>query len=304
MTLSDAPLVSVIIPSYNRPGALEACLNGFCRVEAPFVWELIIVDDGSPTPLASLLKAKFSALPLCWIRQENAGPASARNTGARAANGRFLLFTDDDCIPHFSWLREITASLTAHPYSLVGGRTVNALTENIYAEASQLLVSYVYDYFAERENRFFTSNNFGMAKQLFWRTGGFDETMPLAAGEDRDLCDRWRATGLNLRYAPGAIIAHYHALTLGTFWQQHVNYGRGARQYHARRASREQRNIRVEPLWFYTGLIAAGWRTPPLHRALKLVPLLCLSQLANALGFFASSSWIPNQSGGVKKASG
>lgn len=287
MTPPDAPLVSVIIPSYDRPAALRACLNGFCRIVAPFVWELIVVDDGSPTDLAGLLHGQFTALPLRWIRQKNAGPAAARNAGAKVANGRFLLFSDDDCIPHPYWLREVTEALVAYPTSLVGGQTLNALNENVYSEASQLLVNYLYDYFAGKDGRFFTSNNFGMARQLFWQIGGFDESMPLAAGEDRDLCDRWLAAGLALRYVPAARIAHYHTLTLRTFWQQHVNYGRGARQYHARRANRERRCIKVEPFSFYWGVLAGGWRGRPLRQALQIVPLLVLSQLANATGFLS-----------------
>lgn len=280
MTPPNAPLVSVIIPSYSRPDALERCLSGFCQLaHVPFVWELIVVDDGSPTDLAAQLQDQFTTLPIRWLRQENAGPATARNAGARAANGRFLLFTDDDCVPYRSWLREFSEQLLANPTSLVGGQTINALRDNPYAETSQLLIRYLYRYFEGRNGRFFTSNNFGMARQLFWQIGGFDEKMPLAAGEDRELCDRWQAAELELVYAPAAKIDHYHALTLRSFWRQHFNYGRGARQYHQLKAHRQQQNIQVEPLSFYAGLLFSG-------DSIYFVPLLFLTQVANVLGFF------------------
>ncbi len=48
-----------------------------------------------------------------YVRQDNAGPACARNHGARLAQGEFLAFTDSDCVPHEDWISQLMAGFTA-----------------------------------------------------------------------------------------------------------------------------------------------------------------------------------------------
>ena len=90
-------LVSIILPTYNRKkflaGAFESIENQLYKN-----WELIIVDDGSSDDSMELLTQlkKTVANPVHIIQQENAGPAVARNTGIREANGEFVAFFDSD----------------------------------------------------------------------------------------------------------------------------------------------------------------------------------------------------------------
>src|SRR3990172_7747823 len=88
-----------------------------------------------------------SRIDATCVRQRNAGPASARNTGAAQARGEFLAFTDDDCRPAPDWLRGLALRLTQSPDCVIGGRTTNALPDNPYSSASQLLIDYLYSYY-------------------------------------------------------------------------------------------------------------------------------------------------------------
>lgn len=291
---NEPPLVSIIIPTYNRPDSLAKCLAGMQALlnvkgkKKRFSFEIVVVNDGSIADPAEMLTALFAKLPIQWLNQKNLGPAAARNRGARAANGRFYLFTDDDCVPEPDWVRQMVFALRQRPLTLVGGRTINGLPQNVFAEASQSLIDYLYSYFKCRDGRFFTSNNFGVQGTLFWQVGGFNETMKLAAGEDREFCDRWQAQGFPLYFEPAARIKHYHPLSLRSFWRQHFTYGRGARQYHHLRANRAKQGVQLEPLSFYGRLIL--WpllgKRPFSFRNLLLIPLMALSQLANAVGYF------------------
>ncbi|MEM7334550.1 MAG: glycosyltransferase [Chloroflexota bacterium] len=281
--------ISVIIPSYDRPEQLKRCLAGFHFLQAPsFRYEIVVVDDGSSNPLKPLLAPQFDALPICWLRQDNLGPATARNYGASIAQGQFIAFIDDDCLPHASWLVTLWDILSNQSTALVGGHTLNGLPDNLYAEASQLLVSYLYRYFEGKNGRFFTSNNFALSRQLFMQLGGFDESMPLAAGEDREFCARWQDAGLLLVYEPAAKVHHYHHLAASTFWQQHVNYGRGAKLFRYLRRNKNAGPIKIEPLSFYVNLLLVplNEKRPFSWKNLFLIGLMALSQLANALGYF------------------
>ena len=97
--MTDAPTFSIVIPTFARSALLRRCLDGMTRLEATaFLFEVIVVDDGGPEPLDSLIASYADRLDLRLIRQSRAGPAAARNAGVALARGRFLAFIDDDCV--------------------------------------------------------------------------------------------------------------------------------------------------------------------------------------------------------------
>lgn len=275
---------SIVIPAYARPRALTACLDGLACLEYPRDrFEVIVVDDGSVPPLPPYQ----GPLPVTLIRQENAGPAAARNTGAARARGTFLAFTDDDCSPAPDWLVLLGAELARDPGCMVGGRTINALSANPFASASQSLISYLYAYYDANpaRSRFFTSNNMALSGERFRTLGGFETGFRYAAGEDRWLCEQWRRRGWPMRYVPDAVVLHAHDLTLRTFWRQHRNYGLAARRFHRQRAGHGWALPAPEPLRFYGGLLRYPWAIKD-PRPVRQSLLLLLSQIANAVGFF------------------
>lgn len=286
---------SIVIPTYNRPDRLKHCLGAIAQQDFPRDrFELVVVDDGSPMPMSEVVKPFYECLNLTLIRQENAGPAKARNVGASRATGKYLVFTDDDCTPKANWLTALAAQFEVHPHNLVGGQTLNALPDNLYSTASQLLIDYIYSYYnaaAESESaNFFASNNFAMPAEQFRGLGGFDTSFPLAAGEDREFCDRWLHYGYSMVYAPNVEIYHAHQLSLAKFWRQHFNYGRGAFCFHQLRARRTTKPIKVEPLTFYFRLLTFPFAKRSTQPALLLSGLMLLSQVANVAGFFRERS--------------
>lgn len=274
---------SIVIPTFNRPAQLSACLESISRLNYPRDrFEVIVVNDGGVSPNV----ASFEELNLSVIDQENAGPASARNAGANYAKGQFLVFTDDDCAMLPDYLNVLETQCSEE--GLVGGKTLNALPDNVFSTASQILIDYLYEYYSQEANRasFFASNNFAMSRDRFRALGGFHTGFPLAAGEDREFCDRWLHQGYPLTYVPDAQIAHAHCLTLAKFWRQHLNYGRGAYCFHQIRAQRIQDSIKVEPLTFYWNLLTYPFVQRSTQSRIFLSMLLFVSQVANVCGFF------------------
>src|SRR5215207_5979372 len=129
--MPDAVQFSIIVPTYQRPAALARCLDAIRALDFPRDrFELLVVDDGSPTPPADLIAALDRSLDAQLVRARHSGPAAARNAGARLARGRYLVFTDDDCAPRADWLSSIDRAIgaTVGPRG-VGGRVVNLLTD-------------------------------------------------------------------------------------------------------------------------------------------------------------------------------
>jgi glycosyltransferase involved in cell wall biosynthesis len=253
-------------------------------------YEVIVIDDGSKTPIAPVISSFRDRLSLILLTQQNRGPASARNAGVAEARGRYLAFTDDDCAPAPDWLQKLEERFDASSNLMIGGRTINAMTDNAYSTASQDLVSYLYDYYnADKNNAFFlTSNNIAFLAESFRTLGGFDIGYPGAAAEDRDLCDRWQSCGYGMIYAPEVIVYHRHHLNLRTFLKQHFSYGCGASRFHKARSRRSGKSLRLEPPSFYFNLMLYPFLKSKSSRPVYIAMLLALSQVGNASGFFWS----------------
>jgi glycosyltransferase involved in cell wall biosynthesis len=289
MKMSDAPFFSIVIPTYNRPDQLSVCLHACARLDYPLDrFEVIVVDDGGTTPLDEVVAQFHSVLMLKLLRQVNSGPGAARNRGASEARGEIVAFTDDDCSPAPKWLRALAAYFVTSPDCAVGGRTLNALTHNLYSTASQHLISYLFSYYnaVPHAARFFPSNNLAFPTRSFRAIGGFDMTYRWAAAEDRDLCDRWLHDGHRMIYAADAVVYHAHALTLRTFLYQHFRYGRGAFYFHRARARRGQHRVKVEPPGFYFKMLCYPLVDAEGINALIVMLLLVMTQVANVAGVF------------------
>jgi GT2 family glycosyltransferase len=154
--------------------------------------------------------------------------------------------------------------------------------------ASQLLIDYLYDYYRDDASgaRFFTTNNMALRASEFRESGGFDATFPLAAGEDREFCERWQRRGGTLVYADDALVNHAHSLRLPRYVRQHFTYGRGAdflRRSRARFDAAPRHD--VEPLLFYAKLVTSPFGRVPGVRAVPLFLLLVVAQAAYVGGY-------------------
>lgn len=286
-----APYFSIIIPACNRPRQIAECLEAISRQDCPYHrFEVVVVDDGSASPLAPVVEPFRDRLRLCLLVQENQGPAAARNHGAAAAHGEYLVFTDDDCRPAPGWLAALEQHFQSHPTTphAVTGKTVNGLPDNFCSTASQELIDYLYAYFNgdDCRARFLTSNNLALPADCFRKVGGFDTTYRQAAGEDRDFTERLLETGLEIRYDENIVLFHAHPLTFASFVRQHFNYGRAAYHFQKGRARRRKTPITFEPLSFYLSLLRHPFSyARPWGLSAAVACLLAVTQLVNAAGF-------------------
>jgi glycosyltransferase involved in cell wall biosynthesis len=282
------PYFSIIIPTYNRPAELAACLESLACLDYPLGrFEVIVVDDGSQIRLETLVASFSDRLDIVLVRQPHSGPAVARNKGAAQAKGELLAFTDDDCTPAADWLKTLAARFAETPDIMIGGRTLNVLLDNPYSTASDLLIRYLYAYYNRDPHQagFFTSNNLTVPQGRFRQIGGLDMFFPRAGAEDREFCERWLRHGFRMIYAPEVLIYHAHRLTLHSFCRQQFNYGRGAFRFHKLRARHRLHHLKVERSSFYVNAL----RYPLLEirdtKKLLFLALIVLSQGANAAGF-------------------
>jgi glycosyltransferase involved in cell wall biosynthesis len=113
--VSSSPLVTVILPTFNRRAFLE---EAFASIVAQSFqgWDLVVVDDGSTDGTRALVEAFARSQPgrVRYVYQPNGGAYSARNRGLDHATGRYIAFFDSDdlWLPHH--LERSVRALEAH----------------------------------------------------------------------------------------------------------------------------------------------------------------------------------------------
>ena len=111
------PYFSIIIPSFNRTHIIDRAIQGVLQ-QTFQDFEILIVDDGSTDNTQAIVKEYSTDLKIKYIYQNNQGVCSARNTGAKEANGAYLIFLDSDDTVEKSWLQDFYDSLKKNQYDI------------------------------------------------------------------------------------------------------------------------------------------------------------------------------------------
>ncbi len=100
--MQQAPSISVVVTTYNRPDALETVIRA-CFAQTDTDFEVIIADDGSTNNTKECIErlAQGAPVPIRHVWQPDDGfrAAMARNRATLAAHGDYIVFLDGDCIP-------------------------------------------------------------------------------------------------------------------------------------------------------------------------------------------------------------
>lgn len=228
---------SVVIPTYERPIKLEQTLESVCD-QTVDEYEVLVVDDGSTgDEQAAVLERSETRERITVLRQPNAGPAAARNRGWQAAAGDVILFTDDDCIVPTNWVEFLTGAFV-NGIAGVGGPLVpceNRLKSNLFARAHKFRDTMNYDWPDESVTGHEGLNVGGTANVAYRRdvlaeVGGFDESFPLAAGEDADLQKRVIDAGYKMKFQP-VTVRHNDDYEWDSFVRRAVRSGKGTNHY-------------------------------------------------------------------------
>lgn len=228
--LSNYPRVSVIVCSCNGAATLPDCLRALDEIDYPD-FEIVLVDDGSTDGTLDVVKQWQAgrgarAHPaFVFIQQPNMGLGHARNSGAAAAGGEILAYTDCDCMPDADWLYYMAGTLLSGDFAGAGGPNIAPPAANWVQAAvaaapggpNHVLLT---DVIAEHV----PGCNMAFHRRAFESVGGFDPEFR-RAGDDVDFCWRLQANGEVVAFSPSAIVWHYRRFTLRGFCRQQEGYG-------------------------------------------------------------------------------
>lgn len=223
---------SIIIPTFNRPKKLKECLESITK-NTESNYEIIVVDDGSKKNYSEVI-TEFQDRVNFIINTENKGPAGARNDGAKAANGNFLLFLDDDCTTDTNSIEKLVQPLKNGGADITVGKILPK-KNNTWIEKSNTATESM-----KMSDISIQSGHICFSKETFDEIN-FDkdfEKYKIKTGEDVELTYRIKKAGKKIQYVSDASIFHNYREGLFSFIKQKYEYGKGA-YFHCMKSKRD-----------------------------------------------------------------
>lgn len=249
--LAQAPFVSVIVPTHERPDRLAACLDSLLALEYP-KYEIIVVDNAPTTNTTVDLIKKLADSRIRYIREDRQGPSWARNCGIEASKAEILAFTDDDVVVDRYWLaslikdfawgkRVVCVTGLVLPMELetpaqflfegVGGYNKGFQRRIFDFQANQARYP-LHPYVAER---FGTGASMALKADFLRSIGGFDPALgrvgPVRCSQDIAVFFQVIARGKKIMYDPASVAYHSHRREYEGLTKQTFNHSVGYTAY-------------------------------------------------------------------------
>ena len=238
--------LSIIIPTHNRAALMTQAVRSAFALHYPAdCYEIIVVDNASTDNTQEMLEAlqnEDRGTVLRYVREDRLGLHNARHAGARAAEGKILLFTDDDATFDCGWATAYAEAFARHTEMMASGGPVRPIWET---DPPQWLLDYIseskifiilslmepYTEFRLDPNGFFAGVNMAIRREILFELGGFN---PESFGDiwlgdgEAGLIRKLRKRGLLIGYVPDAVIYHHippHRMTVDYFCRRMANEG-------------------------------------------------------------------------------
>lgn len=253
--LIDAPFVSVIVATRDRPEQIQVCLQSLMNLDYPRSrYEIIVVDNAPSTEAtAEFIRQFYDGTPyIRYVREDRPGLARARNSGIMVARGEILAITDDDVIIDRYWLVELVkgfkvAADVACVTGLVLPWELETPAQFLLEEYGGFSKGFIRRIFDRKENHPrtplypYTAGRFGTGASLAFKAtylhsiGGFDPALGAGTaakgGEDLAVFFQVIMHGHKLVYEPAALLYHPHRRDYTALRKQMYHYGVGLTAY-------------------------------------------------------------------------
>lgn len=307
--------IDIVVPFFNASNTIRVTLQSLQtqQIGDGNQIKIILVDDGSRDGGADEIRDLLTADVQVYTHVSNRGRAAARNTGAAAAQGDYLLFVDADCLPcderlvtrHLDALKEgcdISIGVISCPGASFWERYQNEVTRRRIASNYPVHLA-------------LTTQNFAIRRGLFEQAGGFDERYKAYGFEDKDIAVRLCKTTGKFCLNPTAVVWHRDELTVESLVARMAEAG----EYTAGIFSADHPgdyarlpyrffDFRFHPIWGRILLIGYPFAFPLLSRAFawtherELLPFrlrALLFKLLVGLAFFSGTrrAWLRTRHG-------
>lgn len=204
---------SVIIPTHNRKNVLSKCIKAIDNQNYQAnKYEIIIINDGSTDDTDEFIKSIETKAKLRYKYQKQSGPSKARNEGIRIADGKYIVFIDDDIIVTPDFLDAHIKAQKKEEKIIVQGPVIYTNNLDNPQEEEMKITDYSRAYFA--------TGNVSIKKKYLEKVGFFNETFTEYGWEDLELGRRLKK--LKLKVIKEPIARGFHLKH--SFSPEKINY--------------------------------------------------------------------------------
>jgi GT2 family glycosyltransferase len=225
--------VSIVIPTKNEGSVLEKCLNSIRNLDYPEDEIEVIIVDGHSTDETVGIAERYG----CRVVYEDRGTISyARDHGWRSAKGKYIAFTDADCVVDKDWLKNLIKYFDDERIAAIGGPNITPDDDTMFAKCVGATLSFLskpgarYGFKESKTMEIYHNPtcNVMYPKKVLEDVDGFNHA--LITVDDEELDYRIREKGYKILYTPDAIVYHYRRPTWTRFAKMAYNYGVGRMQ--------------------------------------------------------------------------
>jgi glycosyltransferase involved in cell wall biosynthesis len=276
--VSSTPSLSIVIPVFNDWDHLGHCLKTLAQQANAPSFEVIVVDDGSDSPMNVQLLKWGDCYPLTVVRQPHEGISSARNMGLRVSKAPTLVFVDADCRLQANCLRALDACVMNCPENASFQLRLIGDCSTLSGRTEELRLSTLQSHFVQpdRSIRYLNTAGFAIRRsKLDLEKELFDTSV--FRGEDTLLLVNLMQSGEPPLFAAEAVVQHIVPPTLTGMLRKRVRsayleakaYERIAASGFKIRVSHRERLRMLRSMWKMAG-----------HRSIQRLPwfVLVLSQ--------------------------
>jgi GT2 family glycosyltransferase len=218
-------LFSIVILTYNNLYFTEQCLKAvIAHTHSPY--ELILIDNGSTDATVKFLKGLKLPFMKKKINSMNLGFAKGGNQGAALAEGKYLVFLNNDTLPEENWVEELGFAIEKfNRIGIVGSLLLFPDRTIQHSGVGFGPPYYVHHLYKGKEETYppaqtprilqaVTGACLLIPRNLFFQVHGFEENY-LNGFEDLDLCFKVRKQGYRILYWPKSVLVHFESLSSG-----------------------------------------------------------------------------------------
>lgn len=196
---------SIVITAHRHGPMLNACLDSVKRLNPPPKEIIVAIDGSSPFVKAAAIDRDFQVVSL----RSAPGVSAARNAGANASTGEFIIFVDSDVELPRNYLESV-AEIFAHfpdAAAVIGSYDNTPACAGVISQYRNLLHHFTHQHSAINANTFWAACG-AVRRQAFQSINGFDESFSKPSVEDIEFGYRLRAAGYQIRLEPNWQVKH------------------------------------------------------------------------------------------------
>lgn len=215
--------VSVIIPCFNSAGTIRQALDALQSQKTRYAHEVIVVDSSrDETP--QIITREYPDVRLLR-REQQTYPGTARNLGIEAARGKYVAFTDSDCVPAPDWIERLIEAFEETGAGAVGGCLINGYPLGLTTWVNHLIE---FNEWTETTPAGYVTNipsaNLAYRREVFRNTGV--HYPDFLGSEDTILNWKMRQKGVKLFFDPRVRVVHMNRVGLRKLFRHQYMLGR------------------------------------------------------------------------------